>query len=472
MATIYGYQGAVETRDGTPSKRHVMIGTPVGVSPCTDYVRSLAATVETLSRWGIRFDVHIIQGHCHVDDVRNMIIRDFLTTQCTDLFFIDADMGWKAKNFLRLLEVPGDIVAGVYTHKSDAFTYPFHPPQGVELKPNEHGLYEMPKVATGFMRIRRHVLEAMYDREKAKGRCSRPGDELGDALRSPLPVARIVERGWPRELDLQDVAINELYTSGDYVFCLKARKLGFKCFVDPNMEFGHTGEKVWIGNFGNLYRQRNGLWQPEFCLAVSALAKGEAGIDVFRGLVHHYGVPDKNFTPWPLPPEALQELYHQTRTGKGEVLELGSGLSTLVMGLALQGTGRTVHALEHDVDWLRKAEKMLGEFNVANVALHYVPLWPEDDGSNRYMIEMAEGLPETFGLALIDGPPGKYGRTGAVMALQDRIKDAHLIIDDVAREDDLLEWVSANTHDYQVKPGERWWAVATPKPQVVREAAE
>lgn len=472
MATIYGYQGAVETRDGTPAKHHVMIGTPIGVSPCTDYVRSLTATAETLSRFGIRFDLHIIQGHCHVDDVRNMIIRDFLTSQCTDLFFIDADMGWKAKNFLRLLEVPGDIVAGVYTHKSDAFTYPFHPPQGVELRANEHGLYEMPKVATGFMRIRRHVLEAMYDREKARGRCSRPGDELGDALRSPLAVARIVERGWPRELDLEDVAINELYTSGDYVFCLKARKLGFKCWVDPNMEFGHTGEKVWTGNFGNLYRQRNGLWQPEFCQAVELLANGNTSIEVFRALSHHYGVPDLNFTPWPLAPEAMQELYNEAKTGTGDVLELGSGLSTLVIGLALAGSNRTVHALEHDAAWLRKTEKMLTEFNITNVALHYVPLWPEDDGSYRYMLEMSDGLPETFGVALIDGPPGRYGRVGVVKALQERIKDAKLIIDDAAREPDLLEMLRDSTHTYQVLPGERWWATALPKVQAVQEAAE
>ena len=149
MAVILGYQGAVHTRGGTPPKYHVMIATPVGVMPCTDYTRSLAATVETLSRHDIRFDLHMIQGHCHVDDVRNMIMRDFLQSECTDLFFIDADMGWKAKNFLRLLEVPGDVCAGVYTHKSDEYTYPFHPGDK-PVNPNEHGMYEMPKVATGF----------------------------------------------------------------------------------------------------------------------------------------------------------------------------------------------------------------------------------------------------------------------------------------------------------------------------------
>lgn len=461
MAVIYGYQGAAPDGGGAPY--HVMIATPVGVMPCTDYTRSLCATAETLSRFGVRFDLHIIQGHCHVDDVRNMLIRDFLTSECTDLFFIDADMGWKAKNFLRLLEAPGDIVAGVYMHKSDAFTYPFHPPKDVELHPNEHGLYEMPKVATGFMRIRRKVLEALYDREKERGRLSRPGDELDDALRSPLKVARIVERGFARELGLEDVAINDLYTSGDYVFCLKARQLGFKCWLDPNMEFGHSGEKVWIGHVGNLYRQRMGLWQPEFIAAMEALRKGNTAPEVFDTLARHYGVPDVNYSPWPLAPEALAETYRMAKEGSGDVLELGSGLSTLIMGLALEGTGRTVHALEHDVDFWRKTARMLEQFKAPNVSLYLTPLVPEEDGTNRYAIEAAEGLPETFGVALLDGPPAKYGRAGVVNALIDRIKDAQLVIDDAAREGDLMAVLKDAGFAFKMRPGARWWATAAPK---------
>lgn len=470
MATIYGYLGAAEMRDGAQAKRHVMIATPVGVAPCTDYTRSLCGTAETLARFGVRFDLHMIQGHCHVDDARNMILRDFLTSQCTDLFFIDADMGWKAKNFLRLLEVEGDIVGGVYTHKSDAFTYPFHPPQGVELRPNEYGLYEMPKIATGFMRIRRHVVEALYKREQDAGRCSRPGDELGDVLRSPLSVARIVERGFPRELGLQEVAGNDLYSSGDYVLCLKARQLGFKIFVDPNMEFGHTGEKVWTGHFGNLYRQRNGLHQPEFIAAVGELSKGNATPEVFEALCLSYGVADKNYIPWPLAPEALQDVYQKAKDGSGHVLETGSGLSTLVLGLALAGTDRIVHALEHDVDFWRKTANMLEQFNVPNVMMHYIPLEPRDDGTVAYATDGSD-LPEAFGLALIDGPPYKYGRTGVVRALSDRIRDAVLVIDDADREEDLLTMLRDTTHDFQMKPGFRWWATATPKARIA-EAAE
>jgi hypothetical protein len=39
-------------------------------------------------------------------------------------------------------------------------------------------------------------------------------------------------------------------------------------------------------------------------------------------------------------------------------------------------------------------------------------------------------LPETFDVALIDGPPRRYGREAAYKLIGDRIKDATWIVDD------------------------------------------
>jgi hypothetical protein len=186
MAT-YDYVGGAPV--GAPSPHYVMLATPVGEKPCCNYVTSLAGTIEALTRAGVRFHFRQLQGCCHVDDARNYLIRDFLQSECTDLFFLDADMGWQPNCVLRLLKADGDIVGGIYPHKSDNNTYPFHPFQG-ETHQNQHGLFEMPKVATGFMRIRRPVLEALYEREKAKGRLLwLDGDS---EAQNRMPVARIL----------------------------------------------------------------------------------------------------------------------------------------------------------------------------------------------------------------------------------------------------------------------------------------
>ena len=140
MATYHKYEGAIV--DG--ASHYVMVATPVGVAPCADFTRSIASMVETLVRTNIQFDLNLLQGHCHVDDARNALIRDFLQSKCTDLFFIDADMGFHGNNVYRLLKAPGDVVAGVYCHKSDDGTFPFHPFRDERSHlPNEHGLYDM-----------------------------------------------------------------------------------------------------------------------------------------------------------------------------------------------------------------------------------------------------------------------------------------------------------------------------------------
>jgi len=454
MATYHKYDGAIV--DG--ASHYVMVATPVGVAPCADFTRSLAGMVETLVRTSIQFDINLLQGHCHVDDARNALIRDFLQSKCTDLFFIDADMGFHGNNVYKLLKVPGDIVAGVYCHKSDEGTFPFHPFRDERSHlPNKHGLYEMPKVATGFMRLRRHVVQALYESEKAKGRLSRPGDELGnDERQNLMPVARIVERGFPRELGLEAQAGNDAYQSGDYVLSLKARKLGFKLWVYPDMEFSHTGEKTWRAHFGNTMRQQQGLWQPGFVQAVADVRAGRGDLATFERLAMSYRTRDD----YPLAPGPLRELYLMARETSGHVLETGSGLSTLVLGLALgasprAGAGRVAHALEHDAKYFQETKKLLDDFDIDSVVLHYAPLDPD---TLSYGVD---GLPQ-FSLALLDGPPGRYGRLASVKALAPYICNATLAIDDAEREDATIDWLREQGCRLELKADHnRWWALGT-----------
>jgi GT2 family glycosyltransferase len=36
----------------------------------------------------------------------------------------------------------------------------------------------------------------------------------------------------------------------DYLFCDRARELGFEVWVDPSIELGHMGVQEYKGNFG------------------------------------------------------------------------------------------------------------------------------------------------------------------------------------------------------------------------------
>lgn len=434
MSDRFPYYGAIPDK-GVASPYYVMLAIPVAERPCTPTMVALAGTVEALVRSNVRFDVETVRGVCHVDDARNVLLRNFLQSECTDLFFIDSDVGWQPNAVLRLLKRQGDIVGGVYPRKSDKEDYPFHPFEG-ETSQNEDGLFAMPKIPTGFMRIRRHVIEALYEREKAKDRLMWLDGDTQEQNR--LPVARICERGFVRELGLEEFSRTHASQSGDYILCLKARSLGFKVFIDPDLEFNHSGEKTWSGNFGHELRRKQLRDTPKFEEAAQAIQKWRAPVEAFDQLVSNSLYMPRSA----LPGAALQACWEMARKAEGPLLECGSGLSTLVMGLALRGSKHQLYSLENDLDWIERVKVWLDRYGAENVNLLYAPLYPSTSGERWYGVDPEEMCAHFDGV-LIDGP----ARTGAKRSvvfdvLGEHIKHARTwIIDDTedAEESGLLE---------------------------------
>lgn len=447
MPHHHHYKGAEIAKTAPePLPHHVMIATPTSRGLVPSYALSLAATIDTLVHFGIQFDYQILADDCHVDDARNLIIRNFLQSECTDLFFIDSDMGWRAQDFVRILRVPGDIVGGVYRHKQDKDTYPFHPGLG-EREANEHGLFEMPKVATGFMRIRRPVLEALHEVEAKRGRCMWPKSERA---KRGIPMARIVERAFIQDLDFEVPKTTEqTYHSGDYVLCLKAKNAGFSIFADLDCYFDHIGEKIWGGHFGNHLRREQEMDRDEFASAVRAIGAGDVSEAAFAKLIaaNIYG----HYT---LPPAGLKAAYEMARRARGDVLECGSGLSTLVMGLALAGTGRRLYALEHDLHWLRQTGTWLERYGLANVVLIHAPLTPYE-GGDWYAIGPSD-LPPGIDAVLVDGPPRSLSNRKLVFShLADMMQTASSwLIDDCQPSDraQVGEWAAGRSINWIEDP--------------------
>jgi hypothetical protein len=417
---------------------------------------SMTATTEALLRFGYRFTLHTQDGNCHVDDARNATFREFLCSDATDLFFIDSDMGWRAESVLRCLKAEGDIVGGLYRYKKDIETYGFHPGEDGARHEGADGLWDMPKIPTGFMRIRRHVIEELHKREVAKERCwwDNPEDE---ATGKP-PIAAICERGFVKEMGF-NLPMNDKSNrhSGDLMLCLKARNAGFSVRADFEMPFVHVGDKAYEGSFGSWLRAQQGVDAPRFAAAIQRIRDGHHDENAFQRLYDAFGI-----TEWPLQGPALHELFHLVRNGSGDALETGSGLSTVVIALALEGTERACHALEHDALYFRSTATWLERYKLGRVNLHLSPIIPYEEASGRqflwYLVEPGQ-LPESFGVALIDGPPHRYGRDGVFRIVGGALANASLMIDDAARERFDLP-----THDIAMRVGNaRTYAVATPK---------
>lgn len=209
--------------------RHLFIATPShsGDVACL-YLKSLLDTWPGLVTNNIAMTHQFIVGDALVHDARNRLVGWFLESDCTDLLFIDADLGWEAAGALRLAMSPHDVIGGAYPQKSDE-----HEKYNVAgLRPTATGLIEVDYIGTGFLKISRKALEKLVKLHPETKYHDRDGRPCWGLFQAPIEDGRI--------------------TGEDAWFCRKWREAGGKVFCDPNITFWHVGQKAWQGNFHDL----------------------------------------------------------------------------------------------------------------------------------------------------------------------------------------------------------------------------
>lgn len=394
---------------------------------------SLFHTGAALAKADIGYELAIYSGNCHVDDSRNRLVRDFLKSDCTDLVFLDADVGWSAGDFLKILGFDRDVLAGIYPKKHGDDTYPVKTFPG-EIWSDADGLIEVMGVPTGFLRIRRRVLEAL----------AASAETYNARNDQAFATACIFER------QIHD----GVRWGGDYVFCRKARAAGFKIYIDPQLRFEHAGEEVWSGQVGAYFRQRSGV----------ALEPGLAAIREGREtIVELVELFDAWANPFAASPALLAALAMLARKGDGPILECGSGLSSLV--LAAANPDRAVHTLEDSpvfADHLRATALRSG---IENLQVYCRPL-------KNGWYDMS-GVPAAhYGLVFIDGPRRTTGsRADAPKHIC--LDDAIVVADDVQVDGGVpaLQAALERSHDVAVvATGSKSFAIAAPRSSAAEAA--
>lgn len=89
---------------------------------------------------------------------RDMLVAEFLASDCTHLLWVDSDIGWQPSDAEKLLATEKDFVAGCYAKKGPGCQVP------ARLIPNRQGeLYEAEHVATGFLLVARSAIDRMAE---------------------------------------------------------------------------------------------------------------------------------------------------------------------------------------------------------------------------------------------------------------------------------------------------------------------
>ncbi|MFP5240579.1 MAG: hypothetical protein ACLGQW_12170 [Acidobacteriota bacterium] len=246
----------------------LLIGTPSYDGTVTiAYMRSVLETLDALSAHGVRAGFETPSYESLITRARNTIANAFLRQdEYTHLLFIDADIGFEAQTVLRYLEADKDVICGIYPVKHlDIAKLRRMPPDMNDLEAeaaalrytvkfrkgfpvDDHGLIPLEYGSTGFMLIRRHVLEEMagaYPQLLYHNSFINSEDEQYDNY------AFFDTMIHPGTRD---------YLPEDYAFCKRWTDIGGVIHGDVMSRFTHSGGRVYEGNFPCLLR---GLQEEE-----------------------------------------------------------------------------------------------------------------------------------------------------------------------------------------------------------------
>lgn len=153
---------------------HAFIATPAYDGKVdADYSQSLAQAAQAMTVFGIQMTASVMGNGAFIDLARCMFVKFFLENKdATHLFFIDSDLKFEARAAVELVRhctADRPVIAGAYRRRQDPEDYPLvwkpHPElskDGIDrLWFDDQGFLMTTRVATGFLCIRRNIIEAM-----------------------------------------------------------------------------------------------------------------------------------------------------------------------------------------------------------------------------------------------------------------------------------------------------------------------
>ena len=244
---------------------HLVVATPCfGGQVSSIYAGSIFQLQRALrSKSNIDLKVLMRDGDALITRARANLVTMFLDDPtATHFLFVDADIGFTPEQVFRLIESGADVVAGVYPIKhvnwdkarrlldsnrsevaSAALDYVLevdNPDRVVVV----NGFTRVRYAGTGFLMIRRHVLERM---------CEHPAHASLQFFREHSVDALA---GSPHRFALFECMIDPktgTYLSEDFAFCKRWTDIGGEIWADLESRLDHVGPSVFHGDVASQF---------------------------------------------------------------------------------------------------------------------------------------------------------------------------------------------------------------------------
>lgn len=187
------------------------------------YTTSLVNTVRVAQANNVFIHPVFMSYDALVQRARNDLIALAIKGEYDALIFIDADMEWNPLWVMELIGRPEDVVGGTARKKTDdAEIYVL---KTSDLSVHENGLIKCEGLGTGFVKLSRKALQALWDN-------------------SP----EYANEGKVRRMICNVEVIDGQLYSEDVTMFRKLNSLGFDCWLNPRMTCAHIGTKKFVGD--------------------------------------------------------------------------------------------------------------------------------------------------------------------------------------------------------------------------------
>jgi hypothetical protein len=242
-----------------------------GASCNINYVESLIMTITFFNSINLKYKIYFCHNDSLVSRARNNLIAKAMTDlQTTHILFIDSDIRWEPYDIIKLLMANKQLIGGIYPLKkylwnklldSEFITNTIENKRNTTIdnmvsdeKMIQHNLlkyninYKDEKIeinnnltqvkhlATGFMMIKREVIEKMFvEYNETKYR-----DDVGF----------LTEKEEKYTYALFDCGVvDKHYYSEDWLFCDRWNKIGGEIWIDITIKLIHSGMENYDGNY-------------------------------------------------------------------------------------------------------------------------------------------------------------------------------------------------------------------------------
>jgi hypothetical protein len=250
----------------------LMVATPMYGGQCTgSFTKAMMDLATMCAQLGIEFNVYFLFNESLITRARNYCTDAFMRSNYTHLMFIDADIGFTARDVIALMgmsmqeDSPYDIIGGPYPKKTISWEkvkvavdkgkadnnpndlekyvgdYVFNPKGGTtQIALGEP--CEVLEIGTGFMMIRRKTLEKF--KEAFPQYMYRPDHVRTKEFDGSTKIMQYFQA----EIDPK----SERYLSEDYWFTQKCQEIGLRTWLCPWMSMTHMGSYMFGGSLIDL----------------------------------------------------------------------------------------------------------------------------------------------------------------------------------------------------------------------------